>query len=114
MLAVLPRGIAPARVPALLAAIKPFRGTLLVGLDIDGRDRPAELPEGLDCVVVSLVAGALPHEAWRSPPAVPVLASRPAAGSVRDRRAACDRLQAELAAWRGPASWDWAGFLADR
>ena len=111
MLAVVPRGIAAADVAALLAAIKPYRGTLLVGLEMAGSAPPAELPEGIDCVVMSLAAGALPHEAWRKPPAVPVLASRSAVGSVQDRRAACDRLQADLAAWRGPAPWDWAGYL---
>jgi hypothetical protein len=111
MLAVLPRGMAAEGVATPLAAIKPYRGTLLVGLEMTGHEPPAHVPEGIDCLVMSLAEGALPHEAWRNAPAVPVVASRPAGGGVRERRAACDRLQADLAAWRGPASWDWAGYL---
>lgn len=111
MLAVLPPGIAVADVAVTTEAIRPHKGTLLLGLEVAGRDPPPEAPGGVDCLVMSLAAGAVPHEAWRQPPAVPVLAARPAVGGVRDRRAACDRLQAELAAWRGTATWDWAGYL---
>lgn len=112
MLAVLPRGMPAARVAAVITAIRPFRGTMLVGLEVDGDTPPPPVPEGIDCMVMSLATGAVPNEAWREPPAVPVLASRPASGGLRERRMACDLLQADLAAWRGTGAtgWDWAGF----
>ena len=126
MLAVLPRGIAAAAVAAVTGSLRPHKGTLLVALEAAGSEPPPEVPEGIDCVVMSLADGAvphearrmphevwrMPHEAWRKPPAVPVLVARAAEGSVRERRGACDRLQAELAAWRGSAKWDWAVYLA--
>ena len=112
MLAVLPRGIAAAAVAAVTRSLRPHKGTLLVAIEAAGSEPPPEVPEGVNCVVMSLADGAVPHEALRKPPAVPVLVARAAEGSVRERRGACDRLQAELAAWRGSAKWDWAGYLA--
>ncbi len=121
MVAVLPRAIGPTAVAAVTGSLRLHKGTLLVALEVAGSEPPSKVPEGVDCVVMSLADGAvphearrMPHEAWLQPPAVPVLAARAAAGSVRDRRAACDRFQAELAARRGDATWDWAGYLIGR
>lgn len=113
MLVVLPRGTAVAGVAAVLGALGLCRGTMLLGLEVDGSGPPPEVPESLDFVVVMLGAGAVPHEGWREPPPLPTLVSRPASGGVHDRRLACDRLQADLAAWRrvAAATWDWAGYL---
>jgi hypothetical protein len=113
MMTVLPRGTDAAAMASLIDAISPFKGTMLLGLQVDGGEPPPAVPEGIDCFVMSLAAGNIPNGAWREPPTVPVLAARPAVGGVRDRRAACDALQADLAAWRGSAAsgWDWAGFL---
>lgn len=112
MLATLPCGTEAAGVARVAGAIKPFQGTMLLGLEVDGGRPPMRVPDGIDCLMVSLAAGAVPHEAWREPPDMPMLASRPSQGAVRDRREACDRLQADLAAWRTvAATWDWAGYL---
>lgn len=113
MMTVLPRGTDAAAMASLIDAIGSFKGTMLLGLQVDGGAPPPVVPEGIDCFVMSLAAGEIPHDAWRTPPTVPVLAARPAIGGVRDRRAACDRLQANLAAWHGVAvpAWDWAGFM---
>jgi hypothetical protein len=111
MLAVLPARLGEAGVAAV-EEVGRRKSRLPLAVEVDGSGPPPVVPRGVDCLVVSLAAGALPHSAWREPPAVPVLAMRPAAGSVRDRRAACDRLQADLAAWRAAtqATWDWAGY----
>lgn len=99
-----------------VAAGSAGRGTLLVGCGLDAsRPPPDTLPAGSDCLVARLPAGGLPHEAWRrNAPAAPILAWRPAAPARG--RAACDLLQAELAAWGcaggGVPAWDWAGYLA--
>jgi hypothetical protein len=112
MLAVLPAGIEPSGVAAVAEEARRLKGLPLLAIEVDGAAPPPPIPAGIDCLVVSLAPGAVPHPAWREPPAVPVLAMRAAAGGVRERRAACDRLQADLAAWRGEAaaSWDWAGY----
>lgn len=112
MLAVLPRDRG-----ADAARIAPLKGTMLVGLAVDGTATPEPVPAGVDCLVVHLPEGALPHEAWRDrAPPVPLVACR-TGGRVMDvSRAGCDRLQADLAAWglAGSAAappWDWAGYL---
>jgi hypothetical protein len=112
MLAVLPAGIEPSGVAAVAEEVRRLKGLPPLAIEVDGAAPPPTIPAGIDCLVVSLASGAVPHPARREPPAVPVLALRPAAGGVRERRAACDRLQADLAAWRGEssASWDWAGY----
>lgn len=114
MMAVLPRGTDAAAVAALTDAIRSFKGTMLLGLQVDGKEPPPMVPKEIDCVVVSLAEGKMPHHAWREPPATPVIVARPAVGDIRKRRAACDALQADLAAWRGAAAlaWDWAGFMS--
>lgn len=112
MLAVLPRDRG-----AHAAAIGQLKGTMLVGLTVDGAAPPKPVPAGVDCLVVQLPEGALPHAAWRDrAPPVPLVACRPAGPAAEISRAGCDRLQADLAAWgiagSGAASpWDWAGYL---
>ncbi|MFN6191516.1 MAG: hypothetical protein ACK48S_11355 [Planctomycetia bacterium] len=111
-LAVLPRGRG-----AEAAVLGPSKGTLLVGLAVDGTAPPQPVPAGIDCLVVQLPAGALPHEAWRdNAPPVPLVACRPGGPAAEISRAGCDRLQADLAAWgvaasAAPLAWDWAGYL---
>ncbi len=116
MLAVLPRESG-----AHAAAIAPLKGTMLVGLAVDGTAPPDRVPAGVDCLVVRLPEGALPHAAWRDrAPPVPLVACRPSGPAAEASRAGCDRLQADLAAWglAGAAtapSRDWAGYcLGDR
>jgi hypothetical protein len=112
MLAVLPRERG-----AHAAAIGQLKGTMLVGLVVDGTAAPEPVPAGVDCLVVELPEGALPHEAWRDrAPPVPLVACRQGSRVTDVSRAGCDRLQADLAAWgiAGSASappWDWAGYL---
>jgi hypothetical protein len=112
MLAVLPRERG-----AHAAAIGQLKGTMLVGLAVDGTSAPEPVPAGVDCLVVQLPAGALPHEAWRDrAPPVPLVACRPGSPAAEVSRAGCDRLQADLAAWGIAGSgaappWDWAGYL---
>jgi hypothetical protein len=112
MLAVLPRERG-----AHAAAIGQLKGTMLVGLAVDGTSAPEPVPAGVDCLVVQLPAGALPHEAWRDrTPPVPLVACRPGSRVTEVSRAGCDRLQADLAAWGFAGSgaappWDWAGYL---
>lgn len=112
MLAVLPRGRG-----AEAVALGPSKGTMLVGLAVDGMAPPPPVPAGIECLVVQLPAGALPHEAWRdNAPPVPLVACRPGGPAAEISRAGCDRLQADLAAWgvaasAAPRAWDWAGYL---
>jgi hypothetical protein len=112
MLAVLPRECG-----AHAVAIGQLKGTMLVGLAVDGTAVPEPVPAGVDCLVVELPAGALPHEAWRDrAPPVPLVACRPFGPAAELSRAGCDRLQADLAAWALATSgaappWDWAGYL---
>lgn len=112
MLAVLPRERG-----AHAAAIGQLKGTMLVGLVVDGTAAPEPVPAGVDCLVVQLPERALPHEAWRDhAPPLPLVACRPGSRVTEVSRAGCDRLQADLAAWgiAGSAAappWDWAGYL---
>jgi hypothetical protein len=112
MLAVLPRERG-----AHAAAIGQLKGTMLVGLAVDGTSAPEPVPAGVDCLVVELPERALPHEAWRDrAPPVPLVACRPGSPAAEVSRAGCDRLQADLAAWGIAGSgaappWDWAGYL---
>lgn len=108
-------------VTALAAAVRGRKGTLVLAWEVPGASPPPCLPEGIDCLVASLDRGALPHEAWRRPPATAVLArekARPATDGepAVERRRACDVLQASLAAWglatgESRQPWDWAGYL---
>jgi hypothetical protein len=121
VLAVLPRTIPPKETAAIVAAMRPFKGTMLVGLEVDGTQPPdaalAVAVGAADCIVVDLPRDALPHDGWRLWKAdKPLVAQRAvAAGNTAEHRQECDRLQAALAAWgcgQGTAKlpWDWAGY----
>ena len=94
------------------------RGTMLLGLEVDGLEPPPPLPErGLDVVVVRLPETGVPHAGWQRPPLVPLVAALRGIDprTATSARGACDRLQAVLAAWARPdlrdQPWDWAGYL---
>ncbi len=116
-LAVAPRGWPAAAVAALAAATRTRRGTLLLARAVDGAAPPPAEP-GCDALVVELAAGAVPDASWRGALAVPLVVCRSnaLAADVAAGRAACDRLQADLAAWGLAAGddarlpWDWAGY----
>jgi len=89
----------------------------MVGLQVDATQPPPPRPIPADFLVAGLPGGGLPHPAWIEPPPLPVLASRPGE-EPRSPRAACDRLQADLAGWAtrlspAPRSWDWSGYLIE-
>jgi hypothetical protein len=119
--AVVPEGVSAETVAMIATATRGQRDTLLLACDVDGSRPPPPLPAGIDLLIVTLPAGGLPHEAWRTDaPAVPCVARRPAragepvAGDAPSR-GECDALQAALAAWgtsggAGPPP-DWAGYL---
>ena len=124
MLAVLPRTLPPKETAAIGAAMRPLKGTMLVGLEVDGTQppdlEPAAIVGGVDCIIVDLPSNGLPHDGWRlgSPWGTdkPLVAQRAvAAGNTAEHRQECDRLQAALAAWgcgQGASHlpWDWAGY----
>ena len=102
-------------VRARIAVVDRAKGTLLIGMAVDGTRPPPAGGEGCDFLAVMLPAGCLPHDGWRSPPARPLIAWRQEA-DIAAPRAACDALQRDLALWqfadRGDMSpWDWAGYL---
>lgn len=117
------------QVTRLADAVRGRTGTLLLAWEVPGALPPPRLPEGVDCLVAALDRGALPHEAWRRPPAAAVLArekaSPPVDGATRpsphgepaaELRRACDALQASLATWglstgESRQPWEWAGYL---
>jgi len=112
-LVIIPSGLAD-----LAVAVGRRRGTMLLGIEVDGLAPPPPLPDrGLDTFVVRLPEDGVPHEAWQQAPALPLVANiwgsdpRPAA----EARGACDRLQARLAEWaiadQRDQPWDWAGYL---
>lgn len=126
VLVVVPHGACS---PVLVAAVRPKQSTLLVAAEVDGTAAPTAVPtkliESLDCLLVDLPEGGLPHEAWRhAAPEMPLVARRicrladeDSAQGVAAARLACDSLQAALAAWgcaKGSAGlgWDWAGYVA--
>lgn len=103
---------------AHVASWRSFRGTLQVGLASDGQAGPPACPEGIDFLVAELEPGQLPHEGWRDASGRPVVVRRPwsetaPAALIQQQRRACDRLQADLAAWlaeRGTPAWEPAGY----
>lgn len=116
-LAVFPRGWPPEVVESLVAATRQVRGTMLLARAVAGLEPPPKSSSGCDALVVELAADAVPDAAWRTAPAMPLVACRgPAtAGDVAAGRRACDRLQADLATWHLAAGaahvpWDWAGY----
>jgi hypothetical protein len=102
----------------IATATRGSRGTLLLAYEVEGSVPPPVSPEGTDAVIVCLDANSVPHSAWRTaPPAVPLLARRPADSGDVVSRQPCDTLQASLAAWRSgaelsPTTWDWAGYCS--
>jgi hypothetical protein len=125
VLAVLPRTLPPKETAAIVAAMRPLKGTMLVGLEVDGTQPPdpvlAATVGGVDCIIVNLPCDGLPLDVWRfgSPWGTdkPLVAQRAVvAGNTAEHRQECDRLQAALAAWglvEGATQlpWDWAGYL---
>jgi hypothetical protein len=127
VLAVLPRSASVEWSGEVVAAARPLKGTMLLGVEVDGTQPPDAVPAeavgGVDCLIVSLPREGLPHEAWRSwradKPLVAWRAVAMGAGEVAECRQECDRLQAALAAWgcsRGTTllPWDWAGYCCLR
>lgn len=115
---VLPLESTAAEVATVAAESRGLRSTLLLGGTVRGDLAPVAPPPGVDFLAVMLSPASLPDEAWRTPPPVPMLAVRSAgerAPDIAARRVACDRLQADLAAWglsreTGLRTWDWAGY----
>ena len=126
VLSVVPRSANAEEAMAIIAAARPLKGTMIVGLEVDGTQPPEAVPAAVggvvDCLVVDLPRDGLPHDGWRS--GSPLGADRPlvaqravAPGSVVEHRQECDRLQAALAAWgltdgATQLPWDWAGYLS--
>jgi len=99
-----------------VAAVRSVKGTLLLGMAVDGSRPPPAVAEGADFLVLTLPAHGLPHDGWRSLPLRPLVAWRTTGHvTVAGGRAACAALQRDLALWglaRGDAlPWDWAGYL---
>jgi len=107
-----------------VASWRGFRGTLQVGLQVDGSMPPvinAEqggLAKEIDFLMVTVPEDGLPQAGWQQTPPLPVMVCRPLSEpadgiTMRERRRGCDHLQAELAAWLGhqrrPA-WEPAGY----
>jgi hypothetical protein len=88
----------------------------LLGLTVDGGSAPPSDTGLADFLVVRLLPGRLPDNAWlASPPPLPLVACRADGGGSKT----CDALQATLARWAvdgaGPVlSWDWSGYLLER
>jgi len=123
VLAVVPRTANAEESMAIIAGVRPLKGTMLVGLEVDGTQPPDVVPGPLvdmaDYLIVDMPCNGLPHEGWRLWKAnVPLVAQRAIAkGGSAEHRQECDRLQAALAAWglAGGAAqlpWDWAGYLS--
>jgi len=123
VLAVVPRTLPADQIISTIAAARPLKGTMLIGLEVDGRQPPDLVPEAMvaafECLVVTLPDNGLPHEAWRSWPAdMPLVVRRAVAPqTAAEHRRECDRLQAALAAWgladgASQLPRDWAGFLS--
>jgi hypothetical protein len=107
---------------AMFTTVRPLKGTMLVGLEVDGTQPPhavaGPLVDMADCLIVDLPCDGLPHDGWRLWQAnTPLVAQRAVAkGGSAEHRQECDRLQAALAAWglaEGATQlpWDWAGYL---
>ena len=121
VLAMVPRTVNVEDATSIIAAVRPLKGTMLVGLEVDGTQPPdavqAVAVDAADCLVADLPRDGLPHDGWRLWKAnKPLVAQRAVAtGSLAAHRQECDRLQAALAAWgcgQGPSQvpWDWAGY----
>jgi len=107
-----------------VAAWRGVRGTMQVGLRVDGSLPAAHTGaeaaglEGLDFLAVSVPAAGSLHESWRQPPPLPVVVCSPlppvaADVTIVERRRECDRLQADIAAWlaaNGRPAWEPAAY----
>ncbi len=101
-----------------------FRGTLQIGLRVDGSFTPAITMErrgianGIDFLMVTIPEGGLPQAGWLQTPHLPAMVCRPLPAAteeitMQERRRGCDRLQADLAAWLardGRPAWEPAGY----
>lgn len=107
----------PEALASAVEAVRSAKGTLQVGVAVEGTIPEPAVVAAFDFVALTLPAGGLPAEAWRSPPSRPLVAwRRSPAVDLRAPRAACDALQRELATWGLAAggqrlTWDWAGYL---
>ena len=121
VLAVVPRTANAEEAMAIIASVRPLKGTMLVGLVVDGTQPPDAVPavvaDAVDCIVVDLPLDGLPHHGWRLWKAnKPLMAQRAVAtGNLAEHRQECDRLQAALASWgcgqgASQVPWDWAGY----
>lgn len=105
------------RLAATAGRLRDCKGTLLIGLAVDGTLPPPPIPAGIDCLIARLPHDRLPDATWREQaPNMPVVASLSGGQQSAAGRNDCDRLQATLAAWgcTGPSgmpAWDWAGYL---
>jgi hypothetical protein len=114
VMALLPPGTTAAEAEAVATAVRKLKGTLLVGWHVDGGEPPPRAgPSGIDWLAVAVGPDRSPHAAWReAAPLLPLVAC----GADGGGRAACDSLQAALAAWGLAAGgdrvpWDWAGYV---
>jgi hypothetical protein len=130
VMAVVPRLAFADQAAAVVAAARPLKGTMLVGVEVDGAQPPDVPPPATvaaaDCIVVDLPPDGLPHDGWRSgipsggnKPLVAQRAGSTGTGMAPELRQECDRLQAALAAWgcgQGTSQlpWDWAGYSVSR
>jgi len=126
VLAVVPRLASDDQSAAVVAAARPLKGTMLMGLEVDGTQPPdgvtGALVDMVDCLIVDLPRDGLPHDAWRSggswQTGRALVAQRAVAtGTAAVHRQECDKLQAVLAAWglareADQLPWDWAGYLS--
>lgn len=113
MLAVITGADVTVDVADRVAAVQGAKGTLLIGVAVDGTRPPPAVSGGGDFLVVMLPSEGLPHADWRAAPVQPLVAWRQAADK-ESPRASCDALQRDLALWGlggGAPSWDWAGYL---
>ena len=119
-MAVVPRAASAATAGEIAAATRGRRGTLLVAWEADGSLPPPIPHAGIDLLLVTLPAGGVTHEAWRTePPALPLVARRladeaSASAAQSPSRRECDALQAALAGWgtaAGAPAPDWAGYV---
>lgn len=128
LLVVVPRSRPAIGLRSLLETARRAKGTMLVGVEADGREPPGpelgQLAGMFDFLVVDLPFPSAPNDAWRSwIPQTPVVGQwrRPTEtdGDVTDvavLRRDCDRLQATIAAWRlggeeAVLPWDCSGYL---
>ena len=113
VMALLPSDTSATDAAVVAQAVRSVKGTLQLGWQVDGAEPPPDVPAGIDWLAVEVGIDRRPHAAWRdTAPMVPLVACGAGGGG----RAACDALQAALAAWGLAAGgervpWDWAGYI---